>query len=201
MTQQAKRMDGLVGDLLILARLEGSPRPLADKWVRWSELLSRVETEARPLSAGRHNLVLGEAGDTELAGTETELQSAIANLVTNAVRYTGKGGTIEVAWHTGPNGGTLSVADTGQGIAREHLPRLTERFYRVDGSRPRESGGMGLGLAIVKQVIQRHGGELDIESEVGVGSTFRLVFPTARVRRSADARLTETVNATADERS
>ncbi len=202
MTQQAKRMDGLVGDLLILARLEGSPRPPADKWVRLSELLSRVETEARALSAGHHHLVIGEAGDTELAGTEGELQSAIANLVTNAVRYTGEGGTIEVTWHARPNGGgALSVADTGHGIPREHLPRLTERFYRVDGSRSRESGGTGLGLAIVKHVIQRHGGELDIESEVGVGSTFRLVFPGARVRRSSDERLTATAVPTPSEAS
>ena len=191
MAQQASRMDVLVEDLLSLARLEGGPKPPVDRWVGLSGLLAGVEAEARALSVGRHTLNIGAAGDAELAGIEGELQSAISNLVTNALRYTGEGGIIKVSWHAGMNGGgTLSVADTGRGIAREHLPRLTERFYRVDGSRSRESGGTGLGLAIVKHVVQRHGGELDIESEVGVGSTFRLVFPPARVRHSSSATAT-----------
>ena len=119
-------------------------------------------------------------GEAQIAGTESELQSAVANLVNNAVRYTPDGGHIDVGWRIADNGtGEIAVADTGRGIAREHLSRLTERFYRVDGSRSRESGGTGLGLAIVKHVIQRHGGELDIESEVGKGSVFRLVLPAA----------------------
>lgn len=139
-------MDALVEDLLSLARLEGGPRPPADRWVGLGDLLARVEVEARALSAGRHTLNIGATGDAELAGIEGELQSAVANLVTNALRYIGEGGTIEVSWHAGMSGGgTLSVADTGRGIAREHLPRLTERFYRVDGSRSRESGGRAWG--------------------------------------------------------
>ena len=183
MTQQAERMGNLVGDLLTLAQLEGSPRPSADKWVRVGSLFAQVEAEARALSAGRHTIALADAGEAQIAGIETELQSAIGNLVNNAVRYTPAGGHIDVGWRIADNGsGEMAVADTGRGIAREHLSRLTERFYRVDSSRSRESGGTGLGLAIVKHVIQRHGGELDIESEVGKGSVFRLVFPAARVR-------------------
>ncbi len=186
MTQQAERMGNLVGDLLTLARLEGSPRPAADGWVSLSGILAQVEAEARALSAGRHVLAFAAVGDALIAGSESELRSAVGNLVNNAVRYTPDGGSIDVRWNITTNGsGELTVTDSGRGIAREHLSRLTERFYRVDGSRSRESGGTGLGLAIVKHVIQRHGGELDIESEPGQGSTFRLVLPAARVGEAA----------------
>ena len=186
MTQQAERMANLVGDLLTLAQLEGSPRPTADKWVRVAALFGQVEAEGRALSAGRHTIAFAGAGDAQVAGIESELQSAIGNLIGNAVRYTPDGGRIDVVWRRVDNGsGEIVVTDSGRGIAREHLSRLTERFYRVDGSRSRESGGTGLGLAIVKHVIQRHGGELDVASEVGKGSTFRLVIPAARVRAAA----------------
>ena len=191
MTQQAHRMGTLVGDLLTLAQLEGSPHPAADRWVALRPLLAQVEADARQLSAGRHVLVFPAAVfatacapmTTEIAGSQTELLSAITNLVSNAVRYTPQGGRIELSWVLQADGsGVIAVTDTGPGIAREHLPRLTERFYRVDGSRSRDTGGTGLGLAIVKHVVQRHGGELDIRSEAGKGSCFRLVFPAARVR-------------------
>ena len=183
MTQQAERMANLVADLLTLARLEGSPRPTADKWVGVGALFAHVEAEARALSAGRHTIVFGTAGSAQLAGSESELQSAIGNLVSNALRYTPDGGRVEVGWRLLDNGsGEIAVVDSGRGIARAHLSRLTERFYRVDGSRSRESGGTGLGLAIVKHVMQRHGGELDIASEPDRGSTFRLVFPAVRAR-------------------
>lgn len=183
MTQQADRMGLLVGDLLTLAKLEGSPRPEAGQWVRVASLFSEVEAEARALSAGRHVLTFAGGDDARIAGVESELLSGVGNLVSNAVRYTAEAGRIDVTWRVGENGrGEIVVADSGKGIAREHLSRLTERFYRVDGSRSRESGGTGLGLAIVKHVVQRHGGELDIESELGKGSTFRLVFPAVRVR-------------------
>ena len=123
-------------------------------------------------------------GDAEIAGSDTELLSAVGNLVNNAVRYTPDGGRIDVAWRWRDDGSAeIAVTDTGPGIAREHLPRLTERFYRVDGSRSRETGGTGLGLSIVKHVAQRHGGAIDITSEVGKGSTFKLVLPALRVRR------------------
>ena len=188
MTQQAERMGTLVGDLLTLAQLEGSPRPAADRWVSVAELFVRVEADARALSAGRHVLQFGDASGAELAGAQTELLSALTNLVNNAVRYTQDGGRIDVTWKVlGDGSGELAVADTGPGIAREHLPRLAERFYRVDGSRSRETGGTGLGLSIVKHVAQRHGGELDIRSEPGKGSTFRLVLPAPRVRVAATA--------------
>ncbi len=183
MAQQADRMGTLVSDLLTLAQLEGSPRPHADRWVPLAPLFAQVAIDAKVLSAGRHALVFPAALDAQIAGASNELLSAITNLVTNAVRYTPEGGRIELSWRVLADGaGEIAVRDTGPGIAREHLPRLTERFYRVDGSRSRDTGGTGLGLAIVKHVVQRHGGELDIQSEVGQGSTFRLVFPAARVR-------------------
>ena len=185
MAQQAARMGDLVADLLTLARLEGSPRPGSDQAVDVGALFRHVEAEALALSAGRHAVVFAAPAGIAIAGIESELQSAIGNLVSNAIRYTPDGGRVDVAWRVADNGsGEVSVADSGPGIARVHLSRLTERFYRVDGSRSRESGGTGLGLAIVKHVMQRHGGELDIASEPGKGSTFRLVFPAARVRRA-----------------
>ena len=185
MSQQTDRMGHLVGDLLTLAQLEGSPRPEADRWVRVATLFNLAHAEARALSAGRHALAFDGSDDAQIAGIESELISAVGNLVSNAVRYTPQGGRIEVTWKLGDMGrGEITVADSGQGIAREHLSRLTERFYRVDGGRSRESGGTGLGLAIVKHVVQRHGGELDIESDLGKGSRFRLVFPAARVREN-----------------
>ncbi|MFT7774397.1 phosphate regulon sensor histidine kinase PhoR [Roseateles sp.] len=190
MTQQTDRMQTLVADLLALSQLEGSPRPAPDRWVGLDGLLRRVAADAEALSAGRHRLHLAPGTGVELAGIESELLSAIANLVTNAVRYTPDGGEVEVAWRLLEDGsGELTVIDTGLGIAREHIPRLTERFYRVDGSRSRETGGTGLGLSIVKHVMQRHGGELMIQSEVGKGSRFRLVFPAARVRHASDSAL------------
>lgn len=186
MQQQTDRMQVLVSDLLTLAQLEGSPRPPADRWVALRPLLQRVEADARTLSAGRHELTVADVGGAEIAGTEAELMSAIANLVTNAVRYTPDGGRISVGWQLRGDGSVeLDVRDSGIGIAREHVPRLTERFYRVDGSRSRDTGGTGLGLAIVKHVMQRHGGELDIDSEPGKGSRFRLVLPAGRVRIAA----------------
>jgi two-component system phosphate regulon sensor histidine kinase PhoR len=183
MARQTERMGTLVHDLLTLAQLEGSPRPAADRWVDLQPLLGVVEADARALSAGRHRIAVDVPERIAIAGSATELTSAVTNLVHNAIRYTPEGGVIDVSWRLLTDGaGELAVSDTGPGIAREHLPRLTERFYRVDGSRSRETGGTGLGLSIVKHVVQRHGGELVIDSEVGKGSVFRLVFPAPRVR-------------------
>ncbi|HMW21811.1 MAG TPA: phosphate regulon sensor histidine kinase PhoR [Burkholderiaceae bacterium] len=185
MTQQTRRMQSLVADLLTLAQLEGSPRPTADHWVPLSELLAQVESEVRGLSKGRHELAFPQAdaiAAIQLGGSQGELLSAMTNLASNAVRYTPEGGRISVTWALRPNGeGVYEVRDSGIGIAREHLPRLTERFYRVDGSRSRETGGTGLGLSIVKHVAQRHGATLEIDSEPGRGSSFRLVFPAPRL--------------------
>lgn len=183
MEQQTNRMQALVGDLLTLAQLEGSPRPGADRWVSVDALLQRAQADGLALSAGRHHIQVQGATGADLAGSEAELFSAVGNLVNNAVRYTPEGGQVTLAWvHRSDGVGEIEVRDTGLGIAREHLPRLTERFYRVDGSRSRDTGGTGLGLAIVKHVAQRHGGEIDISSEMGKGSSFRLLFPAVRVR-------------------
>lgn len=198
MSQQTLRMQSLVADLLALAALEGSPRPSADTWVPVEGLLQQVETEALALSKGRHTLVFPKPQSVglQLAGSQTELQSALANLVSNAVRYTPEGGRVEVQCALRADGTcAFTVSDTGPGIAREHLPRLTERFYRVDGSRSRETGGTGLGLSIVKHIAQRHGAELQIESEPGKGSTFRIIFPAVRVvMKSRDERRASLVN-------
>ncbi len=184
MAQQTARMQALVADLLTLAQLEGSPRPPPDQWHALDEVLTPAQAEAVALSAGRHELAVAAVPDIDIAGATVELRSAVGNLLSNAVRYTPPGGRVSVEWRLrGDGSGVLSVSDTGPGIPREHLPRLTERFYRVDGGRSRETGGTGLGLSIVKHVMQRHGGEIDIESEPGRGSVFRLVFPSARVRQ------------------
>ena len=183
MGQQTDRMQALVGDLLTLAKLEGSPRPAADRWLPVAELMLRAQRDAQVLSAGRHRIELQGGDDAEVAGSDAELFSAVGNLVNNAVRYTPAGGRVQLAWTWRTDGGAeLEVTDTGIGIAREHLGRLTERFYRVDGSRSRDTGGTGLGLSIVKHVAQRHGGEIDVQSEPGKGSSFKLVLPALRVR-------------------
>ncbi len=185
MAAQAQRMQDLVADLLTLAKLEGSPRPPTDHWVRVGDLLDQAKAAAAALSAGRHELHFHAGDAAQLAGNAAELQSALNNLVVNAVRYTPAGGRIAVHWALRPDGwGALCVSDTGIGIEHEHVPRLTERFYRVDGSRSRDTGGTGLGLAIVKHVVQRHGGDITIDSEPGKGSTFCLALPPSRVRRA-----------------
>lgn len=188
MQQQTQRMQTLVSDLLTLAQLEGSPRPTVDRWLALDPLYVQVEADARALSGGRHTLQVDRPGDVQVAGAQAELLSAVMNLVNNAVRYTPEGGRVELRWRILPDGsGEIAVSDSGVGIAREHIPRLTERFYRVDGSRSRDTGGTGLGLSIVKHVVQRHGGELDVQSEPGKGSRFRLLLPAARVRGASAA--------------
>ncbi len=194
MAQQAARMQSVVQDLLTLSRLEGSPLPGMGEWTPVSSLLQRCEEESRALSAlltqnqaQGHVLEFdtGAAQWQDIAGSPAELQSALSNLISNAVRYTPGGGRIVVRWERAADGGAVfSVQDTGPGIAPEHIPRLTERFYRVDRSRSRETGGTGLGLAIVKHVLQRHGASLDIRSTLGKGSTFSVHLPPARLRSS-----------------
>lgn len=190
MAQQADRMQTLVNDLLTLSRLEGSPPPGASDWMSMPALMRQLEQEGRALSAvlnpssGRlHQLVFESSLEGEIAGAPNELLSAMSNLVSNAIRYTPLGGEIHVRALLLPDGRVeFSVQDTGPGIAPEHIPRLTERFYRVDRSRSRDTGGTGLGLAIVKHVAQRHGAELKIESTPGKGSIFTIIFPSSRVR-------------------
>jgi two-component system phosphate regulon sensor histidine kinase PhoR len=186
MAQQAHRMQTLVNDLLTLSRLEGSPPPGLAEWTPAALFAAQCEEDARAISnvLGKSQQIIAAAPPPiEIAGAPGELQSAMSNLVSNAVRYTPSGGRVEIRWIALPDGRMeFAVHDTGPGIAVEHLPRLTERFYRVDRSRSRETGGTGLGLAIVKHVSQRHGAELKIDSAVGSGSTFSIVLPASRVR-------------------
>lgn len=190
MAAQSARMQTLVNDLLTLSRLEGSPLPGMNEPIDIRTLMEQCEAEARGLSNLLHppegrpqHLRFAEPPSFQLTGAVSELRSAVSNLINNAVRYTPGGGTIDVRWERLPDGrARLSVADTGPGISPEHLPRLGERFYRVDRSRSRESGGTGLGLAITKHVVQRHGGELQVVSQLGQGTTFALTFPAQRVR-------------------
>lgn len=187
---QATRMQGLVSDLLTLSQLEGSPPPPVTESVDLKPLMAQVKSDALALSALQgteglpvHTFTFDWPEHLLLAGSRAEIHSAVSNLVNNAVRYTPAGGQIHVAWVLSVDDqATFSVKDNGVGIALEHLPRMSERFYRVDRSRSRESGGTGLGLAITKHIAQRHGGSLYIQSALGEGSCFSLVFPSNRVK-------------------
>jgi len=191
MAQQSSRMQTLVNDLLTLSKLEGSPIPGKTEWTTLLVLWQQCEQEAKSLSQILYpqapQMLSFEIDpaliDTEIAGSRNELLSAMTNLVSNAVRYTPEGGSISVKLISQSSGGIeFKVVDTGPGIAPEHLPRLTERFYRVDRSRSRESGGTGLGLAIVKHVAQRHDSLLSITSQLGKGSCFSIKVPSERLR-------------------
>jgi two-component system phosphate regulon sensor histidine kinase PhoR len=188
MRRQSDRMRGIVQDLLELSRLEahGGDAERAPVDVCGMLALIRKEALARPERPATIELQLD--GDDMLLGSEAELHSIFANLVSNAVKYTPADGRVDIRWWTDARGGHVEVRDTGIGIAAEHLPRLTERFYRVDAGRSRKLGGSGLGLAIVKHALQRHGGRLDVQSVEGKGSTFTCHFPRERVApRSAAA--------------
>ncbi len=180
MAEQAERMNRLVADLLTLSRLENSDQPPRDETVDVPALIEALRSEALALSGGRHRIEISASPD-KLRGSADELRSAFGNLVFNAVRYTPAGGTITLAWRRVDGAPTFSVADTGIGIPAEHIPRLTERFYRVDKGRSTAAGGTGLGLAIVKHVLARHGGTLKIESTPGKGSTFAATLPADRL--------------------
>ena len=185
MAEQAKNMQRLVDDLLTLSALESDQNTLAEVEFDIVPLLLQVSADAKALSAGRHTVGLDIADHAIVIGSRDELGSAFGNLVSNAIRYTPDGGAITLAWRVDEEGrGEFSVTDTGIGIAPEYIPRLTERFYRVDRSRSRETGGTGLGLAIVKHVLLRHQAELDVMSEPGNGSTFSVLLPARRVRRA-----------------
>ena len=189
MQRQSQRMTQLVEDLLTLSRLESQDRLQGEEVVSMASMLSTLGREAQALSQGRHDIEIDDAVEIDLYGSGKELHSAFSNLVSNAVRYTPVGGRIEIALRADDHGGAvLQVADSGYGIPASHLPRITERFYRVSTSRSRESGGTGLGLAIVKHVLNLHGASLEISSEVGRGSVFACRFGHARVRpRGGDA--------------
>jgi two-component system phosphate regulon sensor histidine kinase PhoR len=176
MVEQGQRMQHLVEDMLVLTRLESMDYPLREEEINMRELLGQIEAEANALSAGRHQISLVVDGP-DLRGNTEELRSAIGNLVSNAVRYTPDGGQVDIHWSESDAGPKCTVSDSGIGISQEHLSRLTERFYRVDKSRSRETKGTGLGLAIVKHVLMRHDAQLHVQSEAGKGSKFTIQFP------------------------
>jgi two-component system phosphate regulon sensor histidine kinase PhoR len=181
MTEQTKRMQSLIEDLLVLSRLESSGHVLREEPVNIPDILRALYYDALALSAQKHQILLEIESARWVKGAEDELRSAMSNLVSNAIRYTPAGGTVRLMWSERHGEAWFSVRDSGIGIAVEHIPRLTERFYRVDRGRSRETGGTGLGLAIVKHVIVRHQARLDITSELGQGSCFSVVFGESRL--------------------
>ncbi|HIE1653665.1 TPA: phosphate regulon sensor histidine kinase PhoR [Burkholderia cenocepacia] len=181
MEQQASRMRHIVTDLLVLAKLEGESKPPVDHAIDMRAVFDHLKEDAQTLSSGHHDIAFSIDETLGVTGAQTELFSAFANLVTNAIRYTPDGGKIVVSWRREGAQGVFSVTDSGFGIPAADLPRLTERFYRVDRSRSRDTGGTGLGLAIVKHVLQRHDAHLYVQSEEGRGSTFTARFPASRI--------------------
>ncbi len=180
MAEQTCRMESLVADLLTLSHLENDQSPLLEETVDMGALLDEIGREGRSLSGGSHSLHLEVASNAKLLANREELHSAFGNLLSNAIRYTPQGGSILLRWAERDGQPVFSVQDSGIGIAAQHIPRLTERFYRVDRGRSRETGGTGLGLAIVKHIAIRHQAKLEVSSEEGKGSTFVLMFPAKR---------------------
>jgi two-component system phosphate regulon sensor histidine kinase PhoR len=179
--RQSQTMQRLIEDLLTLSSLENSATPPTEEVIDMGALLNAMADEARALSRGRHAIEVEIATSTRMRGAAAEIEGAVRNLLTNAIRYTPDEGRIALSWQIRDNEGWVTVRDTGIGIAAEHLPRMSERFYRVERDRSRETGGTGLGLAIVKHVLQRHHGRLGISSEPGLGSVFSLRFPAERL--------------------
>lgn len=186
MEQQARRMERLLEDLLLLARLESEGEQIDAEPVPVPDLLAEIRDDALMVSGNQHRIALAADSDLWLMGVPGELRSVFGNLVSNAVQYTPPGGEIQIRWFRDGDEACYEVRDTGEGIEPKHLPRLTERFYRVDTSRSRATGGTGLGLAIVKHVLERHQGALEIESQQGLGSTFRCRFSKGRTLQRSD---------------
>lgn len=184
MQQQTRRMNALVNDLLLLSRLENESLQAKNQIIDMAELMNQLFDDAQGYNTEYgHTLNLNLESHNDLIGSDMELASAFGNLITNAIKYTPSQGTITIAWQDRGDEAVFSVQDTGIGINPTHLPRLTERFYRVDSGRSRETGGTGLGLAIVKHVLAQHDGHLEIESKEQLGSTFKAVFPKHRLHR------------------
>lgn len=180
MRGQAHRMNQIVSELIELSRLESAGRAATDELVDVSSLLLAA-SNAMKKEAVTPEIVIESDSNARLRGNSSEIESVVSNLLTNAVRHTPVDGSVTLIWQVDNKGGDLIVRDTGEGIAAEHIPRLTERFFRIDRGRSRDDGGIGLGLAIVKHVLSRHDGELHVESENGRGSEFRCHFPAGRV--------------------
>lgn len=185
MLEQTSRMRRIIEDLLTLSTIESNVQSPDDNQIDIPKLLTQIQNDAISLSKSlyktAHNVYLHIDENLNIKGAQEELYSALSNLTSNAVRYTPEAGDIFIGWHLRDNQAVFSVRDTGIGIEQQHIDRLTERFYRVDRSRSRETGGTGLGLAIVKHILSRHQAKLEIESEWGVGSTFSIAFPKARI--------------------
>nr|WP_232807762.1 phosphate regulon sensor histidine kinase PhoR [Serratia liquefaciens] len=185
MQEQTRRMDGLVKQLLTLSRIEAAPNVEMNERVDIPLMLRVLQREAQSLSGGNHEITFRVNEQLKVFGNDDQLRSAVSNLVYNAVNHTPKGTNIEVSWQQTPSGAQFQVSDNGPGIAAEHIPRLTERFYRVDKARSRQTGGSGLGLAIVKHALSHHDARLEILSEQGIGTRFiftlpnRLIVPAA----------------------
>jgi two-component system phosphate regulon sensor histidine kinase PhoR len=183
MQEQTRRMDGLVKQLLTLSKIEASANMDLHEKVDIPVMLGMLEREVQTLSGGQHEVVFRINDKLKVFGNEDQLRSAVSNLVYNAVNHTPAGTRIEVSWQQTPHGAQFQISDNGPGIAPQHLPRLTERFYRVDKARSRQTGGSGLGLAIVKHALSHHNARLEVMSEVGVGTRFmftlapRLIVP------------------------
>jgi two-component system, OmpR family, phosphate regulon sensor histidine kinase PhoR len=189
MRRQAERMTQIIRDLLELSRLEETDEIVGGAPIDVAALLSLLRKDVLARPAHPQEVRVRVESAVQLIGDEPEIHSAFSNLVDNAAKYTPPDGSIEMRWWTDEEGGHLAVADTGFGIPAEHIPRLTERFYRVDAGRSRATGGSGLGLAIVKHVLQRHGARLEVQSTLGEGSTFTCHFPPERVARPVSATL------------
>jgi two-component system phosphate regulon sensor histidine kinase PhoR len=187
MLRQATRMANIIEDLLKLARIEANTGPARHEVVAVPVLLHKLVEEAKAVSGEAHEITLETEPGLDLFGHANELQSIFSNLIHNAIQYTPAGGDIKVHWWTGPEGPCFAVSDSGIGIERKYIPRLTERFYRVDPSRFSRTGGTGLGLAIVKHALEHHEGKLEIASEINVGSTFTCRFPQHRSRHQSAA--------------
>ena len=181
MAQQAQRMRNLVDDLLTVSRIESNQDAPELREINMQQLIARIVDNAQGLSKGKHVITTHVASQLNLSGAEEEVFSALSNLVNNAIRYTPEGGTIQITWVQYNGEAVYSVQDSGIGIAPEHIGRITERFYRVDKSRSRDTGGTGLGLSIVKRILARHQARLEINSELGKGSTFSAIFAHERV--------------------
>ena len=181
MQDQTTRMRRLIEDLLTLSHIESNTQAPDDNPINMSMLMNMLLNDANALSQGKHQISAQTNPHFDLSGAVDELQSALGNLVSNAIRYTPEGGEIKISWQLRDDQGIFSVTDNGIGIDQQHIHRLTERFYRVDRGRSRETGGTGLGLSIVKHLLTRHQAKLELTSELGVGSTFSAIFPKARM--------------------
>jgi two-component system phosphate regulon sensor histidine kinase PhoR len=180
MISQTSRMRLIIEDLLTLSRIESNYEVPATTIIQMATLLDMIQNDAKALSNGKHTITLHTDKSLNLKGSREELLSAFTNLVSNAIRYTPAGGNIVISWQLKNKQAVFSVKDSGIGIEEQHIARLTERFYRVDNSRSRETGGTGLGLAIVKHILNRHRAKLEVESKIGEGSTFSILFPQSR---------------------